>query len=373
MFSRRSQWDAAVNRLARATAERRGRGEEILDLTVSNPTRVGLPYPQAELAGVMSRAAQAPYDPQPLGIPSAREAVSHEIGCDLDDVVITASTSEAYSFLFKLLTDPGDEILTATPTYPLLDHLAALEHVTLKSFALEFHRRWELHADHVANALSDRTRAIVLVSPNNPTGSFVRSNELEAVAAFGKTIIIDEVFRDYAFDGLPRSTFRDDVLTFFLGGLSKSAGLPHYKLGWIRLGGPRAEKEKARHALELIADTFLSVSTPVQEALPDLLRIGATIRAAIKQRTADNLASLNRLVGGAITALPVEGGWSAVLRAPRTRSDEDLALELLEHGVLVHPGYFFDFEGDGYFVVSLLTEREQFSQGIQRIMQVVSR
>jgi len=372
MFSRRSDWDAAVNRLTRATVDRRKRGAQTLDLTLSNPTRAGIRYPEDELSEVMARAARVPYDPQPLGIRSAREAVADEIGADSEDVIITASTSEAYAFLFKLLADPGDEILTAVPSYPLLEHLAALELVRLKHFPLEFHRRWELHAGRVADHVSDRTRAIVLVSPNNPTGSFVREEEFSAVAAFGKPLIADEVFREYAFGDIPRLRSRDDVLTFSLGGLSKSAGLPHYKLGWIRLSGPQAEKQKARNALELIADNFLSVSTPVQSAVPELLRIGASIRQQIRDRTRANLERLSAL-DGVVRALPVEGGWSAVLRVPRTRSDEDLVLDLLDQGVLVQPGYFFDFESEGFIVVSLLTPEAELAAGIERIMRTVSR
>ena len=372
MFSRRSEWDAPVNRLTRAVLERCDRGDEILDLTISNPTRAGIRYPDDELSEVMARAARAPYDPQPLGIRSARESVARELGADSEDIVITASTSEAYSFLFKLLTDPGDEILTAIPSYPLLEHLAALELLQLKHFPLEFHRRWELHASRVAEHLTGRTRAVVLVSPNNPTGSYVRADELLTMAALRKPLIVDEVFREYAFGDVPPSSWRDDVLTFSLGGLSKSAGLPHYKLGWIRLSGPEAEKQKARHALELIADNFLSVSTPVQCAVPELLRIGAAIRKEIKDRTRANLQMLSGL-DGVVRALPVEGGWSAVLRVPRTRSDEDLVLELLDNGVLVQPGYFFDFESEGFIVVSLLTPQAELAEGMRRIMPVVSR
>jgi alanine-synthesizing transaminase len=372
MFSRRSDWDAAVNRLTRATLDRRKRGDAILDLTLSNPTRAGIRYPHDELSEVMARAATVPYDPQPLGIRSAREAVARELGADSEDIVITASTSEAYSFLFKLLTDPGDEILTAVPSYPLLEHLATLELVQLKYFPLEFHRRWELHAGRVAEHLTDRTRAIVLVSPNNPTGSFVRADELSTVAALRKPLIVDEVFREYAFAEIPPWSSRHDVLTFSLGGLSKSAGLPHYKLGWIRLSGPEAEKQKARHALELIADNFLSVSTPVQAALPELLRIGATIRKEIADRTRANLQLLSAL-DGAVRALPVEGGWSAILRVPRTRSDEDLVLDLLDNGVLVQPGYFFDFESEGFIVVSLLTPQAELAAGMERLVPAVSR
>ncbi|HKO58513.1 MAG TPA: pyridoxal phosphate-dependent aminotransferase [Thermoanaerobaculia bacterium] len=364
MFSRRAHWSAPLNRLSLA---RRARGGDLLDLTESNPTRAELDYPHDELANVMASAARAPYDPQPLGLRSARETLSAHLGCDADDLVITASTSEAYSFLFKLLTDPGDAILTATPSYPLLEHLASLELVTLRHFPLELHRRWEL-ADVPVDA---STRAIVVVNPNNPTGSFVTAAEQDALAMHGLPIISDEVFRDYAFAAPAPSLVRDDVLTFALGGLSKSAGLPHYKLGWIRVGGPPAAKREAIEALELIADNFLSVATPVQVALPDLLRIGAGIRDAIRNRIRANLAHLTEAVRqrNDWQLLPVEAGWSAVIRIPRTQSDEDFALQLLEErGVLVHPGYFFDFPSDGYFVVSLLTPTRTFIDGIEKAL-----
>jgi aspartate/methionine/tyrosine aminotransferase len=366
MFSKRAQWNAAVNRLTLARHAYRG---TLLDLTSSNPTTAGLPYPLDELAEVMSRAARAPYDAQPLGIASAREAMARELACDARDVVITASTSEAYSFLFKLLCDPGDAVLTAKPSYPLLEHLAALELIDLHYFPLEFHKRWEVVETRIGEAVTDRTRAVLVVNPNNPTGSYVREAEQDAIARVGLPVIFDEVFHPFAFGDAAPSFARDDVLAFTLGGLSKSAGLPHYKLGWIRVSGP--EKSEAIDALELIADNFLSVATPVQVALPELLAIAPGIRAAIQTRTAANLAMLRTKIANypAATVLPVEGGWSAVIRVPRIESDEALALRLIEeHGVIVHPGYFFDFDADGYIVVSLLTEPEIFAEGIARII-----
>ena len=352
MFSRRAQWHAPLNRL---TIERRKRGN-LLDLTETNPTRAGIEYPHEELAEILARAAHAPYDPDPRGLRSAREALG-----DPDDFLLTASTSEAYSFLFKLLTDPGDEIVTATPSYPLLEHLAALEQVIIRTFPLEFHRRWEMHGTYV----KPNTRAIVVVNPNNPTGSFVTPAEQDVVAAVGLPVISDEVFLDYPLEASGTSFVRDDVLTFTLGGLSKSAGLPHFKLAWIRVSGPG--KREALEALELIADNFLSVATPVQVALPDLLRIAPRIREAIRARTRANLATLRTANMPAAQVLPVEGGWSAVIRVPRIMSDEDLALALLDHGVVVQPGYFFDFPHEGYLVVSLLTPEETFAQGIERV------
>jgi len=366
MFSKRAQWNAAVNRLTLARNAHRG---TLLDLTNSNPTKVGLDYPLDELADVMSRAALAPYDPQPLGITSAREAVARDLDCDAGDIVITASTSEAYSFLFKLLCDPGDAVLTAKPSYPLLEHLAALELIDLHYFPLELHKRWEVVDARISDALTDRTRAVLVVNPNNPTGSYIAKSEQDAIASFGLPIISDEVFHPFAFGDASPSFVRDDVLTFTLGGLSKSAGLPHYKLGWIRVSG-RGRRD-AIEALELIADNFLSVATPVQVALPELLTLAPRIRDAIRKRTSANLAALQAAIAkdAAATVLPVEGGWSAIIRVPRIESDEALALRLIEdRGVVVHPGYFFDFDADGYIVVSLLTEPEIFAEGIRRII-----
>ena len=357
MFSRRAHWSAPVNEL---TLERRKRGE-LLDLTETNPTRAGLPYPHEELSEALSRGARASYDPDPRGLLSAREALAEHLHCDADDLLLTASTSEAYSFLFKLLTDPGDAVLTATPSYPLLEHLASLELVELRTFAMEFHRRWEIHGVP-ADA---RTRAIVVVNPNNPTGSFVTRHEQDAIASHGIPIISDEVFLDYPLEGSGTTFVRDDVLTFTLGGLSKSAGLPHFKLGWIRASGPG--KREALDALELIADNFLSVATPVQVALPELLRIAPRIRDAISQRTRANLATLRAGLPPEMQALPVEGGWSAVIRVPRVMSDDELAISLLDRGVVVQPGYFFDFAADGYIVVSLLTNEEVFKEGMTRL------
>lgn len=363
MFSKRAHWSAPVNELTR---ERRRLGH-LLDLTVSNPTLVGIEYPQEELAEAMARGARASYDPDPRGIRSAREALAAELRCEADDLLLTASTSEAYSFLFKLLTDPGDAVLTATPSYPLLEHLASMELVELQTFAMEFHRRWEIHELPV----TPRTRAIVVVHPNNPTGSFLTSHEQNALAAHGIPIISDEVFLDYPLEGSGTTFVREDVLTFTLGGLSKSAGLPQFKLGWIRVSGPG--KREALDALELIADNFLSVATPVQVALPELLRVAPRIRAAISERTRTNLATLRRTFASipAARVLPVEGGWSAVIRMPSLQSDEELALELLGRGVVVQPGYFFDFASEGHLVISLLTREAVFADGVQRVADII--
>ncbi len=362
-FSRRANWAPLVNRL---TAARFARGNDVLDLTESNPTRAGIEYPLDELADAMARAARAPYDPDPRGLLSAREALGNPT-----NVILTASTSEAYAMLFKLLCDAGDNVIVATPSYPLFEHLAALELVELRTFALDFHRRWEIDAARVREAMDDRTRALIVVNPNNPTGSLVTPAEQEELASLGLPIISDEVFLDYS---RGTSFLREDVLTFTLGGLSKSAGLPHYKLAWIRASGPGSAG--ALHGLELIADHYLSVATPVQVALPELLRLAHGIRAAITERTARNLNHLRKAVSHvrSTTLLPVEGGWSAVLRIPRIKSDEEVALELIErHGVIVQPGYFFDFDDEGYLVLSLLIPPATFDTGVSLLLEMMRR
>jgi len=371
IFSKRADWNPPTNRL---TTARQKRGGDVLDLTQSNPTQAGIPYPSQELAEIMARAARAPYDPHPLGLRSAREALAAELKCDADDLVLTASTSEAYAFLFKLLCDSGDDVLAAIPSYPLFEHLAGLELVSLRSFAMQFHARWEIEARAVRDAITPRTRAIIVVNPNNPTGSFVTPAEQDVLTRFEIPVISDEVFLEFPLDAKGRTFARSEVLNFTLGGLSKSAGLPHYKLAWIRVSGPRQRKDEALAGLELIADNYLSVGTPVQVALPDLLSIAPRIRELISARTRANLGTLRRATGDArsATVLPVEGGWSAVIRLPRIESDEDFAVRLIsDHGVLVHPGYFFDLPGDGYLVLSLLTPETEFEEGVHRIVSII--
>jgi len=366
MFAKRAQGNAVVNRLTLALQAYRG---ELFDLTNSNPTKAGIDYPLDELSEVIARASRAAYEPEALGLRSAREAVAQELGCDAADIVITASTSEAYSFLFKLLCDAGDAVLTATPSYPLLEHLAALEMIDLQYFALDFHRRWEIDPERIRRSRTNRTRSIVIINPNNPTGSYVTAEEQDSIAHEGLPVIADEVFHPFAFGTAAPSFVRKDILTFTLGGLSKSAGLPHFKLGWMRVSGPG--KDQAVRALELIADNFLSVGTAVQVALPELLTIAPGIRQAIQKQTSANLQVLRTALDACPAArlLPIEGGWSAIVRVPRLGSDDELTLRFLqEYGVLVHPGYFFDFEAEGFVVLSLLTTREVFSEGVKRLV-----
>jgi alanine-synthesizing transaminase len=388
MFSSRLHWDSPTNRLTAAREKRRQLGLPTIDLTETNPTRAGFSYPLDQLTEVLSRSAHLPYEPSPLGLLSAREALARELSTSKSsvspgDILLTASTSEAYSYLFKLLAAPGEAVITAVPTYPLLDHLTALESVQLTHYPLLFDGRWTLQASEIERIDTSRARALVVVHPNNPTGSFLTVAEQDAVATVCRrqdlALISDEVFFDYAFIDSERiagaAAERDDVLSFSLGGLSKSAGLPHWKLAWIRVGGPAAARRKALKALELIADSYLSVATPVQAALPDLLSLGRGIRSQIRERITTNLSFLTLPAGsGKVAMLPVEGGWSAVLRVPRVRSDEELTIELLESaGVSVQPGYLFDFPGDGYLVLSLLAVCAEFAEGIRRLTDYVEK
>jgi aspartate/methionine/tyrosine aminotransferase len=345
------------NAIARALA---ARGAPYLDLTLSNPTLAGLPLPLAALP-------PAPvYDPQPRGLPAAREAVATYHGASADRVVLTASTSEAYSWLFKLLCASGDEVLVPEPTYPLFGYLTALECVRAVPYALRWDGEW--HLDAAALRFSNRTRAVLVVSPGNPTGAYLKQEERAALAALcrerGCALISDEVFADFpAFPDARRATSAvryHDVLAFSLSGLSKVAGLPQLKLGWIVAAGPGAGEAVQR--LELIADTYLSVGTPVQLAAPQLIAGRGVFQAALRDRLARNRAALAavRPSGAPWDVLRAEGGWSEVLSVPRSRSEEEWVLVLLEAGVLVHPGYFFDFPAGAHLVLSLLPEPEAF-------------
>jgi len=380
MFSRRLPPHADVNALARAVARCHNEHVEFLDLTESNPTRVGIPYPDDLLAG-LGAPASLRYEPDPLGMRVAREAVARDClrrGAVVDaaQVVLAASTSEAYAWLFKLLCDPGESVLVPRPSYPLFEHLTRLEGVGTVAFDLEYHGRWEIDPASLDRAPAS-VRAVVLVSPNNPTGSYVSPREMEQIEARcqarGWALIVDEVFADYALDVHAPQTdaaARSSVLAFTLGGLSKSVGLPQAKLGWIVAGGPAGARDAALARLELIADTFLSVSTPVQLAASALLARGAEVRAAIHERIRTNLAALRDVAGAfpACDVLAVEGGWSAIIRVPATRSEEALVLRLLEQGrVLVHPGYFFDFAHEAFMVVSLLPLPAAFRESVARL------
>jgi alanine-synthesizing transaminase len=376
MFSSRLNWDVSPNPLARLLEQKRAGGAAVLDLTESNPTRAGISYPAAILEAIRHPQALR-YEPSPRGLLSAREAVVKyyaERGLPFSPgrILLTASTSEAYAYLFKLLADPGDQVLTPRPSYPLFDYLAALESVNVRQYPLRYDGAWHMDFVELERAISPRTRAIVVVNPNNPTGSFLKPDEWDRLQVLagdrGIAILSDEVFSDYGFEPASRVRGEDRALTFTMSGLSKIAGLPQMKLGWIALSGPEADAAMER--LELIADTYLSVATPVQLALPELLVLSAEIRAQIQARTRANLDALRSIVAGSpVNVLNVEGGWSAILQVPRIRSEQEWALMLLgERDVLVQPGYFFDFESEAFLVVSLLTPRDVFEEGIRRLI-----
>ncbi len=383
-FSERTRFDLRPNRLAKRLAARRSEGAPILDLTLTNPTRAGLPD-AARLLEPLARDEALRYDPAPFGLEPARASVASDFarrGAPLDPgrILLQASTSEAYAFLFKLLCDPGDEVLVPRPGYPLFEFLGALESVAVRRYPLVHDGEWHVDLPAVAAAIGARTRAIVVVSPGNPTGSFLKRAELQALdalcAAHGIALVSDEVFADFALRDDARrapSAARDaDALAFTLGGLSKSCGLPQLKLAWTAVSGPERLRAAALERLELVADTFLSVSTPVQVAAPALLARLVELQAPIRARVVQNLRLLRSALSAPtpVTLLEPEGGWSAVLRVPATASEEERVLRLLEtRDVLVHPGYFFDFPAEAYLVLSLLTPPAEFREGVARVLE----
>lgn len=384
MFSSRVPGDLAPNRLTLAVRRAREAGRPLLDLTVANPTAAGIDYPPTILDALSDPAALR-YQPQPLGTNGARAAIASDYrrrGVDADPahLVVTASTSEAYSILFKLLCDAsGDAVLVPVPSYPLFDHLTRLDGVTPIPYRLDYHGRWMVDVDALDAAWTPRVRAVLAVSPNNPTGSILTELELqqlrERCARRDAALIVDEVFADYTLGGVPVATDTPATcLTFRLGGLSKTVALPQVKLGWMLVEGPASLAREALDRLELICDTYLSVSTPVQVAASRLIADGAEVRAQIFDRVKANYGALRALAADfpSVELLPCDGGWSAVLRVASTASEEDLVLELLERdGVLVHPGFFFDFPHESFLVVSLLSEPAALLEGGRRLMERV--
>jgi aspartate/methionine/tyrosine aminotransferase len=378
MFSSRLPSALAPNAYTRELARLRASGVRLLDLTESNPTRAGVEYP-ATVTSVLSDARSARYAPEPFGLREARDAASREFSrqgrpIPAERVVLTASTSEAYALLFKLLCDPGDEVLVPHPSYPLFDLLTRLDAVSAVPYPLEYHGVWSIDLAALESRVTARTRAILVVSPNNPTGSMLRRRDLDALASICArqqiALIGDEVFLDYPLvprDDAARVTDQAEALTFSLGGLSKSAGLPQMKLGWISVTGPEALVAGALARLEVICDTYLSVSTPVQLAAAQLIDAGAGVRASIARRLATNLDALRAMARAtpSVTLFEPEGGWSAVIQVPATQTEEALVLRLLrDAGVVVHPGYFFDFPREAFLVVSLLPEPDVFAEAI---------
>jgi hypothetical protein len=395
LWSARLNWSTPENALAALVRDRRRRAD-LLDLTESNPTRVGIDYPTNALREALARADPSRYEPAALGLAAARAAVAAEyasagVAVDPGRVVVTASSSESCALLFKLLCDPGDAVLIPEPSYPLYDYLVRLEGAAPIPYRLTFDGAWSIDPDSVDHALAEaaargaRARAIVVVSPNNPTGGFVKRDELARLAQIAArarlAIVADEVFAPYPYApdaarvtpiALAPELAAASPPVFSLGGLSKSCGLPHLKLGWILVGG--REAEAALPALELIADTYLSVGAPVQHALAELFALGAGIRASIAARVAANRAELARALAAApaCSLLPAEAGWSAIVRVPAVRSDEAWAAELVtQAGVLVHPGYFFDMRGGAFLVVSLLPEPGTFAEAVRRTIAVL--
>ena len=384
MFSSRIPANLAPNRLADALRNCREHGHPFIDLTLSNPTLAGFDYPP-DLLAPLADPRGLRYEPSATGLSDAREAVARDylrqgVTVSAERIVLTASTSDAYSLLFKLLADAGDEVLVPRPSYPLFDHLTRLDLVVPRPYDLDLDGSWAIDFSSVERALTPRTRAVLVVSPNNPTGSFVSGPELDRLAALcaprDVAIIADEVFADYELEPgasrrAGRAAARRDVLSFALGGASKSVGLPQVKLGWIAAAGPDALVEAALERLELVCDTYLAVSTPVQAAAADLLHRGAAVRSQIAARIVTNYRELMSWSARTPSCgmLRSDGGWYAVMHVPSFESEEDLAVRLLTNeGVLTHPGYFFDFPRESFLVVSLLPPEASFSDGITRVL-----
>lgn len=385
MFADRTNWNFAPNRLSEALARHRAHSRPLIDLTASNPTACGFHYDAEAILQVLQNPEALSYDPEPRGLAWARAAVAgyyrdHDIAVSVDDVVLTASTSEAYSFVFRTLCNPGDELLVPAPSYPLFEYLADIQDVKLLPYTLLYDHGWQLDFHAIEKAATPRTRGVIVVNPNNPTGNYIKPAELDALSglcsARGMALVSDEVFLDFSLETRMPCTFaaNNRALTFTLSGLSKISGLPQMKAAWLIVSGPRQLKAQALDRLEVIADTYLSVSTPVQLALPQWLHQRQVFQRQLMSRVRSNLAALDTQVElhKAASRLRVEGGWYAVLRVPATRADEDLAIAALEQkDVYVHPGHFFNFPSDGYIIVSLIVPEKEFAEGVKRLLSVV--
>jgi alanine-synthesizing transaminase len=371
VLSRRAQLRDGKNALAIALDARRARGEAVLDLTASNPTVVGL-VPPPEVLRALAEPSGLIYAPDPFGSGSARSAVARELDVPEARVVLTASTSEAYGHLLTLFCDPGDAVLVPRPSYPLLEVLARLAAVEVVHYDLAYDGSWHVDAASLPN--DPRVKLVIAVSPNNPTGSYLSGDDFAKLASLGVPVILDEVFDAYALEGAPTRTKSASGLVISLGGLSKHVGMPQLKLAWMTFAGDAAAIDVAMDALAHITDAYLGLGTPVQLALPAILAAGAETRARILARLRANLAALDRaLVGSTVSRLRVEGGWYAILHLPSVRSEEAWVLAMLEEGVWVQPGFFYDFASSPRLVVSLLTEEEDFREGLTRILAVVAR
>lgn len=388
MYSHRLPWSVSQNRISEEITALRRSGRSPLDLTGSNPTKAALDYPHGRISEALSRVSNYAYNPQPQGSAEARAAIARNYGeraieVAPEQILLTASTSEAYGYLFKVLCDPGDEVLVPVPSYPLFEFLSSLENARPVTYDLRYDGAWHVDFASLHSQISSRTRAVIVVNPNNPTGSVLKEREIAQLTRIAVerdlAIISDEVFLQYPLQPAARSARSlavcGDALTFSLDGLSKSAGMPQMKLGWIVASGPQATVQAARERLDTVLDTYLSVNTPVERALPDLLSIGPPVREQIQQRIQENLETLRQLLHGtAANPLNVEAGWSAIVQVPRTRTEEDWVLALLrEESVIVQPGYFFDMPSEAYLVVSLITPPDDFREGIRRLASLVER
>jgi len=387
MFSDRTNWKLARNSLTEALDQAIARGVPVLDLTLSNPTRAGLRYEDSQILQSLASPQAMDYDPQPKGLPIARAVVAryyqtdHGIHTlDHERVTMTTSTSEGYSFVFRLLCNPGDELLVPKPSYPLFEFLADLQDVKLIPYPLIYDHGWQMDLHPLQKAVTTRTRGVVVVHPNNPTGSFVHAHERDSLNQFCRehklAVIVDEVFLDYALDSGSHESFaaNREALTFTLSGVSKISALPQMKVAWIVASGPDDDVAAAQARLEVIADTYLSMNAAIQWATPALLEQRKSLQRQLMNRVRANLAELDRQLAAQSSCqrLTVEGGWYAILRVPVTRTDEELAVDLLRRkSVLVHPGHFYDFPSDGYLVLSLITLEQEFAQGTSRLLELL--
>ncbi len=382
MFARRTQWNLATNRHAQAVERARLAGRPLFDLTAGNPTTVGLTYEDRRILAALQHPQALTYEPAPLGLLHARQAVAeyyagHSVTLPPERIVLTVSTSEAYTYCFRLLCDPGDEVLVPSPSYPLFDFLADIQDVRLVPYELVYDHGWQIEFESLARAITPRSRAIMIVHPNNPTGHFTHPWELERLNHLCQehqlALVADEVFLDYPVSSSAPFSFaaNQGALTFTLSGLSKICALPQIKVAWLAASGPEALVAEAMARLEVIADTYLSPNAPIQWAIPELLATGPGIQRQLNERVAQNLATLDEELATArlVTRLAFDAGWYAILRTPSARSDEELAILLLEEdGVLVHPGHFFDFPSAGFLVLSLITPVDDFREGIRRLL-----
>jgi alanine-synthesizing transaminase len=383
VFADRTNWNLKGNLLSEALTQHRAAGKPLLDLTISNPTECGFTYDRDAILQALANPASLAYDPEPRGLPIARQAVAAYYAArggevPADSIILTTSTSEAYSFIFRTLCNPGDELLIPEPSYPLFAFLADIQDVKLVRYPLDYDYGWQIDFHALQQGITPRTRGIIVVHPNNPTGHFTKPQELkklnEICSSRNLAIIADEVFLDFTLqEGHAPFSFAQNsaALTFTMSGLSKMSGLPQMKAAWLITSGPEQLKQQALARLEIIADTYLSMNAPVQHAVPALLEQRQSFQAQLLARVRKNLTELDRALARqkSCSRLVVEAGWYAVLRIPATRSDEELAIELLKQkNMYVHPGHFYDFPSEGFLVVSLIACEEEFAEGIKLLL-----